>query len=155
MLALLVLVAWGGARRGLVGMLAGLAAYVLGFLLALRLYALLGDWLAELLPRLTLTEARMIAFIALVLIVGSAIAFGARLLTRKIRHVPVVGALNRLGGLLTGVALGLLGVWLLTTCLMLLPASLVPFAAEVQRSETADLVRSASPQWSCDLPAHL
>jgi uncharacterized membrane protein required for colicin V production len=155
MLALLVLMAWIGARRGLVRMLAGLAAFALSFLLAFRLYGPLGSWLATVFPSLSLTESRVIAFLAVVLLVGFAIDLGARLLTGAIRNVPVVGGLDRLGGLLAGVALGLLGVWLLTTCLLLLPASVTPIAAGLRRSEAAHLVRSVSPQWNRGLRVHL
>ncbi len=155
MLALFVLLAWRGARRGLVRMLVGrLAAFALGVLLAFRLRDPLGAWLATVFPRLSLTAAQIVAFLAIVLLVGVAIRLGTALLTGAIRHVPVVGGLNCLGGLLAGVALGLLGVWLLTTCLLLLPASVAPFVAGVHHSRTVQLVRSLTPQWSSSLRAH-
>lgn len=149
MLALLVLLAWRGARRDIARMLVGrLAAFALGVLLAFRLCVPFGDWLGTAFPRLNPTAARIVAFFAIVLLVGMAVGVGTALLTGAIGRVPVAGGLNRFGGLLAGVALGLLGVWLLTTCLLLLPASVAPFVAGVHHSRAAQLVRSLTPQWA-------
>jgi uncharacterized membrane protein required for colicin V production len=151
MLALLVVLALRGAMRGLVRELAGLAAFGIGMLLAYRFAAVLGRRLEHAFPSLTPTEARVIAFIAVVVVVSFAIEIAARFLSRTIRRIPVVGALNRVGGLLAGTALALVGIWLLTTCLLLLPVSLVPSAKGVHHSQTARLVRSVPGGWSRDL----
>ena len=155
MLGLLVLLAWRGSRRGLIGELAGLAAFALGLLLAFRLDGQLGRWLGRVIPRLTATEARIVAFLAVLLLVSVGVGLAARLLTDAIRHVPLAGGVNRLGGLLAGAALALLGIWLITACLLLLPAAQLPFTASVHHSETARLVRSVPPQWSHGLRMQL
>ena len=155
MLGLLVLLAWRGSRRGLISELAGLAAFALGLLLAFRLDGLLGRWLHKVIPSLTATEARIVAFLAVLLLVSLAVGLAAGLLTGAIRHVPLAGGVNRLGGLLAGVALALLGIWLITACLLLLPAALLPFTTSVHRSETARLLRSVPPQWSRSLRVQL
>jgi hypothetical protein len=79
----------------------------------------------------------------------------ARLLTGVIRRVPLAAGVNRLGGLLAGAALALLGIWLLTACLLLLPAARLLFTASVRHSATAHLDRSVPPQWSHDLRTQL
>ena len=155
MLGLLVLLAWRGSRRGLISELAGLAAFALGLLLAFRLDGLLGHRLHKVIPSLTATEARILAFLAVVLVVSLAVGLAAGLLTGAIRHVPLAGGVNRLGGLLAGAALALLGIWLITACLLLLPAAQLPFTASVHRSETARLLRSVPPQWSHSLRVEL
>ena len=76
-----------------------------------------------------------------VLLVGLAVDLAALFLSGAISRVPGVGGLNRVGGLLAGAALAVLVIWLLTTCLLLLPPTLLPFTSGVRRSETAQLVR--------------
>jgi uncharacterized membrane protein required for colicin V production len=155
MIALLALLAVRGARRGLVRELAGLAAYAIGFLLAYRLDAPLGRRLNRALPSLTPTEARVLAFLAVLVVTGVAIDLGARFVAGAIHRVPIVGGLDRLGGLLAGAALGVLLVWLVTTCLLLLPMSVVPSAAGVHRSGTAHLVHNLPAAWGRGLRDHL
>ena len=155
MLGLLVLLAWRGSRRGLISELAGLAGFALGLLLAFRLDGQLGRWLGRVIPRLTATEARIVAFLAVLLLVSLGVGLAAGLVTDAIRHVPLAGGVNRLGGLLAGAALALLGIWLITACLLLLPAAQLPFTASVHHSETARLLRSVPPQWSRSLRVQL
>ncbi len=155
MLALLGLLAWSGFRRGFVREAAGLVAFAVGFTLAFRLAGPLGRWLATVFPSLSLTTAHVIAFLAIVLLVGLAIDLAALFLTGAISLVPVVGGLNRVGGLLAGAALGVLVIWLLTTCLLLLPPTLLRFTSGVRRSETAQLVRSMPTTWSHSLRTNL
>jgi len=155
MLGLLVLLAWRGSRRGLISELASLAAFALALLLAFRLDGQLGRWLGQVMTSLTATEARILAFLAIVLVVSLAVGLAAGLLTDVIRHVPLAGGVNRLGGLLAGAALALLGIWLITACLLLLPAAQLPFTASVHHSETARLIRSVPPQWSRSLRIQL
>jgi membrane protein required for colicin V production len=155
MLGLLVLLAWRGSRRGLISELAGLAAFALALLLAFRLDGQLGRWLGRVAPSLSATEARILAFLAVVLVVSLGVGVGAGLLTDAIRHVPLAGGVNRLGGLLAGAALALLGIWLITACLLLLPSSLLPFASSVHHSETSRLLRSVPPQWERSLRMQL
>ena len=155
MLGLLGLLAWSGFRRGFVREVAGLAAFALGFLLAFRLAGPLGRWLATVFPSLSPTTAHVVAFLAVVLLVGLAIDLAALFLTGAISLVPVVGGLNRVGGLVAGAALGVLVIWLLTTCLLLLPPTLLPFTSAVRRSETAQLVRGVPAAWSHGLRTSL
>lgn len=57
----------------------------------------------------------------------------------------ILGTLNRLGGLALGLVLGLLAVWLITAACVFLPTSFAPVAHTVDRSFTARIVRSATP----------
>jgi len=155
MVGLLVLIAWRGSRRGLIGELAGLAAFAVALALAFRLDGPLGRRLDSVAPGLTATEARIAAFLVTVLVVSVGVGLAAGLLTRVIRHVPLAGGVNRLGGLLAGVTLAVLGIWLVTACLLMLPATLLPFAGSVQHSETARLLHSMPAQWSHSLRVHL
>ena len=155
MLGLLVLLAWRGSRRGLISELAGLAAFALGLMLAFRLGGQLGRWLHNVIPGLTAAEARIVAFLAVLLLVSLGVGLAAGLITDAIRHVALAGGMNRLGGLLAGAALALLGIWLITACMLLLPAAQLPFTASVHHSETARLLRSVPPQWSRSLRMQL
>ena len=155
MLGLLGLLTWSGYRRGLVREAAGLAAFAFGFMLAVRLTGPLGHWLVAVLPSLPPTSVHVIAFVAVVLLVGLAADAAARLLSGAISRVPVIGGLNRLGGLLAGAALAVLVIWLLTVCLLLLPPTLVPLRSDVRRSQTARLTRTMPRTWRRDLRAHL
>ncbi len=155
MLALLGLLAWSGFRRGFVREVSGLVAFAVGFMLALRLAGPLGRWLATVFSYLSPTTAHVVAFLAVVLLVGLAIDLAALFLTGAISRVPVVGSLNRLGGLLAGAALAVLVIWLLTTCLLLLPPTLLPFMSGVRRSEAAELVRSVPATWKHGLRINL
>jgi uncharacterized membrane protein required for colicin V production len=155
MLAILVLLAWGGYRRGLVRGVAGLAAFLVGLVLAARCAAPAGGRLATAFPGLSPATARVLAFLAVALLAGIAVELAARVLAGALRRVPVVGALDRLGGLLAGAALGALVVWLLTVSLLLLPPALLPFASAVRSSRAAQLVRAAPRAWGQDLRTHL
>ena len=155
MLGLLVLLAWRGSRRGLISELAGLAAFAVALALALRFDGQLGRRLNGVVPSLTATEARVVAFLATVLVVSLGVGLAAGLLTGVIRRVPLAGGVNRLGGLLAGAALAVLGIWLVTACLLLLPAAVLPLTASVHHSETARLLSSVPPQWSHGLRVHL
>jgi uncharacterized membrane protein required for colicin V production len=155
MLGLLVLLAWRGSRRGLISELAGLAAFALALLLAFRLDGQLGRWLAKVIPSLTAEEARVLAFLAVLAVVSAGVGLAAGLLSDAIRHVPLAGGVNRIGGLLAGAALALVGIWLITAFLLLLPAAQLPFSASVHRSETVRLLRSVPPQWSHRLRTQL
>jgi membrane protein required for colicin V production len=155
MLCLLGLLAFRGFRRGLVREVAGLAALAAGFLLAYSLDGPVGGWLRGAIHSLTSAEARILAFLVILLVVSIGVDLAARLFTRIIKRLPVVGSLNRLGGLLTGALLAFVGIWLLTACLLFLPASLLPFSASVQHSGTAHLLHSVTPQWNQSLRAHL
>ncbi len=87
--------------------------------------------------------------------VSLGVRLAAGLLTDAIRHVPLAGGVNRLGGLLAGAALALLGIWLITVSLLLLPAAQLPITASVHHSATARLLRSGPPQWSRSLRIQL
>ena len=88
MLCLFGLLAFRGFRRGLVREVAGLAALAVGFLLAYTLDGPLGSWLREAFHSLSTTEARILAFLAILLVVSIGIDLAARLLTRVIKRLP-------------------------------------------------------------------
>ncbi len=155
MLALLVLLAWRGARRGLVLELGGLFAFVLAFALAVRFTDVVGVWLHKAASSLSVTEAQIVAFLVILLLAFAAVGVVTHLLSGVIRRVPLAAGANRLGGLLVGAALALLVIWLLTTALLCVPASLVPSLAGVQHSATAQLVRGLPAGWGRELRAQL
>ena len=152
---LLALLAFRGWRRGLVGELIGLGAFVAGLALAYRFERPLGGGLARLVPGLTPTEARLVAFVATIVVVSVAAGYLARLLGGFVAHIPLAGAVNRLGGLLLGTALALVAIWVVTSALLLVPSWLVPYSADVHHSTTAHLVTTVAPRWNRDLRAHL
>ena len=152
---LVALLAWRGLRRGLIGELLGLVVFACGLLLALRVDAVVGRRLVAIIPSLSATEGRVLAFFAVLLAVGIIVGALGRRLTRLVSHIPLVGGLNRLGGLLLGAALAVACVWLVTAAVVVLPRGLVPFSATVRHSETAHLLRSLGPGVDSDLRAHL
>jgi membrane protein required for colicin V production len=149
------MLAYRGLRRGLVGELVGLAIFACGMVLALRLDAAVGRRLVDAIPRLSATEGRVLAFALILVVVGVVLGALGRRLSRLVSRIPVVGGLNRLGGLVVGVALALACVWLVTAVVQVLPAGLVPFSATVRHSETAHLLHRLDPGVDAELRAHL
>jgi uncharacterized membrane protein required for colicin V production len=152
---LVALLAYRGLRRGLIGELVGLAIFACGMLLALRLDAVVGRRLAAIIPSLSATEGRVLAFFAIIVVVGIVLAALGRRFSRLVSRIPVIGGLNRLGGLVLGATLALVCVWLVTAAVVVLPTGLVPFSATVRHSETAHLLRNLGPGVDADLRAHL
>jgi uncharacterized membrane protein required for colicin V production len=152
---LIALLAYRGLRRGLIGELVGLAIFACGTLLALRLDTVVGRRLVAVIPSLSASEGRVLAFFAIIVVVGIVLGALGRRLSRLVSHIPVVGGLNRLGGLVLGVALALVCVSLVTAAVQVLPTGLVPYSATVRHSQTAHLLRSLGPGVDADLRAHL
>ena len=152
---LVALLAYRGLRRGLIGELVGLAIFACGMLLALRLDAVVGRRLVAIIPSLSPTEGRVLAFFAVIVVVGIVLGALGRRLSRLASRIPVVGGLNSVGGLVLGVTLALVCVWLVTAAVVVLPARLVPYSAGVRHSETAHLLRSLGPGVDAELRAHL
>ncbi len=151
----LALLSFLGFRRGLIGELVGLVAFVAALALAFRFDGRVGSELHHLGGGLSPTLSRIIAFAAIVVAVEIGAAFVARHLSGVIARVPLLGSVNRLGGLAVGLVLALLGVWLATSALLLLPATLVPYSTTVHRSETARLLPSVTPRWDDELRAYV
>ncbi len=149
------LLGFQGLRRGLVGELAGLAALAAGLYLAFHYDGRAGRLLTRLVPRLTSTEGRIVAFLVILAVVGVAAGYAVVRLNGAIARIPVVRSLNRVGGLLVGALLALVFVWILTSALLLLPSSLVPFSGAVHRSATVRVLRAVTPRWSSDLRSFL
>jgi membrane protein required for colicin V production len=101
-LLFVALCAYRGYRRGLVGELFSLAAFLGALVLAFRFDSLLGHSLRHLYTGLTLTEARIIAF--LIILIAAEVAAGVLIavVSRAVGRVPVVGALDRFGGIIIG-----------------------------------------------------
>jgi uncharacterized membrane protein required for colicin V production len=150
--AVLLLAAWRGLRLGLIGGLVRLAGFALGLRVAFRFEDPLGRWLAEH-TGLTATEGRIAAVLLLLMLTALAVGVAALALGDFLDRIALVGSLNRVSGALIGVALALLGLWLLTVLLLGVPPSLLPFATAVRHSETVHLVRVHSPTWSHTLRA--
>lgn len=153
-IALVALLAWRGLRVGLVGALLAWLAFGVGLVLAFRFDGAVGGWLDHL-HGLAPTTWRIVAFVAILAIVEIVAGRLARLLGRTLAHLPVLGSLNRLGGVLLGAALGLLFVWLVTAALLFAPPSLLPFSSAVHHSATVHLMRALTPRSEQSLRAYL
>jgi uncharacterized membrane protein required for colicin V production len=154
-LVILVLLGVRGLRRGLIGELVGLVAFAAALALAFRYDGALGALLHRHVGSLTPTEARIVAFLVIVVAVGVAARLAGGQLSGLIKRIPLVGTANRLGGLLVGLVLGCLAVWLVTGALLLVPYWLVPFSATVHHSRTAHFLAQVTPRWNADLHAYL
>jgi uncharacterized membrane protein required for colicin V production/uncharacterized membrane protein len=148
------LLAYRGLRVGLVGALLAWLAFGVGLLLAFRFDGVVGGWLAHL-HGLAATTWRILAFVAILGVVEIAAGWLARLLGRTLAHLPILGRLNRLGGVLLGALLALILVWLVTVALLFAPPSLVPFSSAVHHSETVHLMYALTPRWEQSLRAYL
>jgi len=151
----LALLAYLGFRRGLIGELVGLAAFVVALALAFRFDGRVGGELHHLAGGLSPTLCRIVAFLAIMVAVEIGASLVARRLNGVIARVPLLGSVNRIGGLVAGLVLALVSVWLVTSALLLAPASLVPYSATVHRSETAHVLPSVTPRWGTELRAYV
>jgi uncharacterized membrane protein required for colicin V production len=140
----LALHAWMGYRAGLVRRIIGLAGLVVGLALAFRFDAALARLVGSI-HSLSPAGARAVAFFAILLLVWIATSVAGLLVGGVLARLPVLGTLNRLGGLTLGLVLGLLAVWLVTVAVVFLPASFASVARTVDRSFAARIVRSATP----------
>ena len=143
---LVALLAYRGLRRGLIGELVGLVVFACGMLLALRFAAVVGRRLVAIAPGLSATEGRVLAFFAIIVVVGVVLGLLGRRLSGLVSRIPVVGGLDRLGGLVLGAALALVCVWLVTAAVTVLPTGLVPFSATVRHSDTAPPAAQSGPR---------
>jgi membrane protein required for colicin V production len=153
-IVLVVLLAWRGLRVGLVGALLAWVAFGVGLFLAFRFDGVVGGWLAHL-HGFAATTWRVLAFVAILVIVEVAAGWLARMLGRTLAHLPILGRLNRLGGVLLGALLALVLVWLVTAALLFAPSSLVPLSNAVHHSETVHVMRAMTPRWERSLRAYL
>jgi uncharacterized membrane protein required for colicin V production len=152
---MLVLLGVRGLRCGLVRELIGLIAFAVGLALAFRYDVALGALMHRHGGSLSPSEARIVAFLVILVaaVVGARLVGG--LLSGLIKRIPLVGTANRLGGLLAGLVLGCLAIWLVTGALLLVPCWLVPFSATVHHSRTAHLLAQVTPRWNTDLHDYL
>lgn len=152
--AVLALLAFRGFRVGLLATLMTWVALGVGLWLALRFDRVVGGWFARLHGFAPSTQ-RVLAFVVIVVVVEVAAGWLAGRLSGALRHVPLLGGLDRIGGLVCGALLAAAIVWLVTAALVALPAPLPPFSGTVRRSETAHLMRSLTPRWQRDLRTRL
>ena len=151
---LVALLAWRGFRAGLVGVLVAWLAFGVGLALAFRFDRTVGAWFARS-HALAPATWRAVAFVVILVAVEVVAGWLARVLGRVLSRLPVVGGLNRAGGVVLGALLALIVVWFVTAALLSVPASLVPFSGVVRHSETARLMRNLTPRWQHDLRAYL
>jgi len=151
---LVILLAWRGFRAGLVGVLLAWLAFGVGLALAFRFDRTVGALFARS-HALAPTTWRVVAFVVILVVVEIAAGWLARVLSRTLARVPVVGGLNRVGGVVLGALLALVVVWFVTAVLLSAPAALLPFAATVRHSETARLTRELTPHWQRGLRAYI
>jgi len=154
-LLVLAVLAWQGFRRGLVGELVGLLAFFVALGLAFRFDGPVGRFLHHLAGGLSPTAGRIIAFLLIVVLVDVAASILITRLNRLLSRIPVVGTVNRLGGLAVGLVFAVVAIWLVTSAFLLLPAALVPFSATVHHSTTAHVLRRVTPRWRQDLRAYV
>jgi uncharacterized membrane protein required for colicin V production len=152
--AVLALLAFRGFRVGLVATLLTWLALGVGLWLALRFDRVVGGWIARVHGFVPATQ-RVLAFLVIVVVVEVAAGWLAGRLGGALRHVPLLGGLDRLGGLVCGALLAVATVWLVTAALIALPSPLPPFSGSVRHSETVHLVRSLTPRWQGDLRTRL
>lgn len=124
--ALVLLFAYGGYRRGLIGFTLHLAGGVLAFVLAALLAPALVTPLARA-AHLPIELARPLAVVGLTAALRYAFGFAIRelagALSAIVRGIPPLAALDHLLGIVPGLALGVLFVLALTAVALALPVS--------------------------------
>jgi membrane protein required for colicin V production len=150
----IALLVYRGFRAGLVASLLAWVACGLGLLLAFRFDGVVAGWFAHN-HTFAPTTWRVLAFVVILIVVEIAAGWLATRLSRTLARIPILGGLNRLGGVLAGAVLALIAVWLVTAALLFAPPSLVPFSGAVHHSETVHLMRSLTPRWERSLRAYL
>lgn len=104
-LAIILLSVFEGAARGLV-----LKVYsIVRFVLILVVTMILVPLILPMIPP-TMAAREGIAFIVALIVAGVALSVVASLL-KIIDHIPVVSTVNKIGGALVGLAMGLILVW--------------------------------------------
>lgn len=153
-IAVMALLAFRGFRVGLVATLLTWVALGVGLWLALRFDRVVGGWIARVHGFAPATQ-RVLAFVVIVVVVEIAAGWLAGRLSGALRHIPLLGGLDRLGGLVCGALLAAVTVWLVTAALVALPSPLPPFSSTVRRSETVHLMRSLTPRLQHELRTRL
>ena len=148
--AVVVLLAWRGFRVGLLSALLTWVALGVGLVLALRFDRVVGGWISHV-HEFAPTTQRVLAFVAILVVVEIAVGWLAGRLSRLLSHIPVLGGANRLAGLLLGALLAVATVWLVTAALLALPSALPLLSNPVRHSETAHLLRSLTPRWQQEM----
>jgi membrane protein required for colicin V production len=92
-------------RRGLVRAIFGLLGIIAGFQLAAWNYRMVGDWIDASRIRVSLSTARVIAFLVIVVVVAALLELAGRFLQKLLRHVGL-GWFDRTLGAAFGFARG-------------------------------------------------
>ena len=110
-------------QRGLVRAIFGLLGVVAGFQLAAWNYRMVGDWIDASRLRVSLSTARVIAFLAIVVLVAAALELAGRFLQKFLRHMGL-GWFDRTLGAAFGLARGcIIGIAVLMAVTTFAPQS--------------------------------
>ena len=170
--AILLLAAWKGWQRGLLGSLAGVAGYLVALWIAIQGHPILVDWmksrwnmeerllswLTTELPSMTGTSPAQpsdgdtdgslilaaAAFLAVFLVARMVLALIGSVLSKLLKALPVIGGLERAAGLVLGTISGLFIIGLSMLLLTILGPWL-PFAALHEAIDSSLWMRQAAP----------
>jgi len=139
-----------GFRRGIVRAVLGFAGFVGGFLLAAWNYTWLGDWINSTHLIASVSTARIVAFLAIVVAIGVGVELLARLLQKTIRAAGL-SLVDRM----LGAGFGFLRGCLLGIGLIMIPSTLLPSSKLVTGSVLSPYLFAAAHDVSFLVPQYL
>jgi len=137
-------------RRGLVRAIFGFLGLIAGFQMAAWNYRLVGDWIDLSRIKVSLSTARVIAFLLIVVIVGALLELAGRFLQRFLRHVGL-GWFDRTLGAAFGFARGCI----VSIAVLLAVTTFAPQSGAVTTSEITPYLFAVAHDVSFLVPQYL
>ncbi|HEX3569954.1 MAG TPA: CvpA family protein [Acidobacteriaceae bacterium] len=150
-LVAIVIVSMGLAfRRGLVRAIFGLLGFIGGFLMATWFYTDVGEWVLACRIKMSVQTARIVAFVAIVLVMAILIDQAGRFLQRFLRTVGL-GLFDRVLGMAFGFARGCM----LAIAVLMLATTVLPQSDAVANSALTPYLFAVSHDVSFLVPEYL
>ena len=121
LLVLVLLSVLGGYRRGFILGVLDLAGWILSLLAGLRFYQPVARWIALYIPSLPQIWTRPIGFILIAIVMGGAVQLVGRALLKRLPKATHEQQVNRLFGVIPGLANGLISAAIASALLLTIP----------------------------------
>src|SRR5205814_8840100 len=121
LLVLVLLSVLGGYRRGFILGVLDLAGWILSLLAGLRFYQPVARWIALYIPSLPQIWSRPIGFILIAVVMGGVVQLVGRALLKRLPKATHERQVNRLFGVIPGLANGLISAAIASALLLAIP----------------------------------
>ena len=121
LLVLVLLSVLGGYRRGFILGVLDLAGWILSLLAGLRFYQPVARWIALYIPSLPQIWSRPIGFILIAVVMGGVVQLVGRALLKRLPKATHERQVNRLFGVIPGLANGLISAAIASALLLTVP----------------------------------